>query len=382
MSNGRRRLLFVDDEPRILEGIARMLRPQRAELEVLTAPGGAEALALLATEGVDVVISDMRMPLMDGAELLAAVRQRHPRVVRIILSGQSDRDTIVRASRPAHQFLSKPCDPQELRATIARACALRDLLPDPALQERIAALEGMPSAPGVLADLDHELANGASPERVSRLIAGDVGLAAKITQLTTTSFFGTPHGVMAPAEAARRLGMDVLRALTQAGALPGPAEIPGFDWVRWDRDARRTAALARAFAEASDPALATAAELAGLLHDCGQAALVASLGQRYEPIASLPRHETPSAELAAFGCSHGDAGAFLLALWGLPDEVVESVARHHTPSVRAGRHDRLVALVHAAASLASETALDAGFIASAGLAGHLDAWRARAAEQT
>jgi YesN/AraC family two-component response regulator len=98
MGTNRRCVLFVDDEPRILEGIARMLRPQRNEMDILMAPGGEEALAMLATAPVDVVVSDMRMPLMDGATLLAAVRERHPRIVRIILSGQSDRQTIIRAT--------------------------------------------------------------------------------------------------------------------------------------------------------------------------------------------------------------------------------------------------------------------------------------------
>ena len=76
----------------------------------------------------DAIGADMRMPGMDGAQLLTEVMRRHPRVVRIVLSGQSDQETRLRAAGPTHQFLTKPCTEETLRTTVARACSLRDLL--------------------------------------------------------------------------------------------------------------------------------------------------------------------------------------------------------------------------------------------------------------
>lgn len=367
MTDTRRRVLFVDDEPHILEGICRMLRPQRGELEVLTAAGGEQALALLASTPVDVVVSDMRMPRMDGTELLAAVRQRHPRSVRIILSGQSDRDTIVRATRAAHQFLSKPCDPRELRATIARSCALRDLLSDPAMQERVASLEALPSAPGALAALRAELAGNASPERLAQLVAADPGLAGKVLQVTATSFFGTPRGILAPAEASLRLGGEVLRTLAGCGALPDTRAC-GLDLVNWSAAARRTATLARACATATDPSLANAAETAGLLHDCGLLALACS-PQEGDLALKISGDDlafpTPTA-----------AGAFLLALWGLPDPIVEAVARHRHPGAKPVHHPLLCAVVHVAHCLVDDAGdrLDQGFLDAVVPSGQLAAW--------
>jgi YesN/AraC family two-component response regulator len=89
-----KRILFVDDEPRVLQGIQRGLRGMRAEWETEFANSGAEALETMAQAPFDVVITDMRMPGMDGAQLLDLVKARFPRTVRIILSGQSDRETI------------------------------------------------------------------------------------------------------------------------------------------------------------------------------------------------------------------------------------------------------------------------------------------------
>jgi len=379
VSGTRYRLLFVDDEQRILEGIARMLRPQRAELEVFTATSGSEALQLLAGEAIDVVISDMRMPLMDGAQLLGEIRQRHPGMVRIILSGQSDRDTIVRATGVAHQFLSKPCDADELRGTIERCRRLDRLLPDAGLRARLAGLEGLPSLPGTLERLAAGIDAGGKSEWIGAEVEADPGLASKVIQVSATSFFGTPRSFLTPAEAARRLGSEVVRAMISAARLPGPGP-EDFNWSSWARHSCRVAALARSFAAALDPALIGQAATAGLLHACGRAG-IASI-QAVDGTVLAPWTEPHLVALGPTSPTHADYGAYLLALWGLPWSIVEAVARHHAPGAWRGPGDRLLAVLHAATGLAlapSGATLDADFLEAAGLIDRLPAWQAQAA---
>ena len=110
-----RRILFVDDDPRILEELRDMLRPQRHDWEMAFAPSGDAALALMQASPFDVIVSDMRMPGMDGAALLARVRQEYPQVVRIVLSSHTELSTALRVVPVAHQFLAKPCDAEMLR---------------------------------------------------------------------------------------------------------------------------------------------------------------------------------------------------------------------------------------------------------------------------
>ena len=88
----KKSLLFVDDDPFILDALRRQLRRYRNEWDVEFASGGSAALELMEQQSFDIVISDMRMPEMDGAELLTEVMRRHPRTVRIVLSGQSERE--------------------------------------------------------------------------------------------------------------------------------------------------------------------------------------------------------------------------------------------------------------------------------------------------
>jgi response regulator RpfG family c-di-GMP phosphodiesterase len=103
------RVLFVDDEPNVLEGIQRTLRKQ---VELQTASSGAEALRLIAETGpFALVISDMRMPAMNGAQFLARVREQVPDTVRMILSGHADLEATIAAVNEGHiyRFLTKPC---------------------------------------------------------------------------------------------------------------------------------------------------------------------------------------------------------------------------------------------------------------------------------
>lgn len=119
---GRRlRILFVDDEPRVLRGLERTLGGLRDEWEMAFADGGASGLSLCAgPEPFDVVVSDIRMPGVDGVALLREVRNLLPDAARIALTGHADQDEALRGL--VHGFLAKPCDPRELRAVIEASC--------------------------------------------------------------------------------------------------------------------------------------------------------------------------------------------------------------------------------------------------------------------
>ncbi len=117
------RVLCVDDEPRVVESLALGLRKQ---YEVHTALSGAEALSKLQElKGVAVVVSDMRMPGMDGATLLQRVRQTYPDTSRILLTGEAGRDVPVLAINKGQilRFLTKPCSAEDLRAAIEAGVA-------------------------------------------------------------------------------------------------------------------------------------------------------------------------------------------------------------------------------------------------------------------
>src|SRR4051794_9556900 len=119
------RILFVDDEPFILDTLSKLLRRQREQWDMTFALGAPEALAQLQKGSFDVIVSDMRMPGMDGVALLEHVKQHYPAVARMVLSGHADQDTVIRVLPSAHQYMSKPFEMQAIRAALERACNLR-----------------------------------------------------------------------------------------------------------------------------------------------------------------------------------------------------------------------------------------------------------------
>lgn len=116
MTNAQEKLslLFVDDEPHILAALKRILRKYHENWDMFFTQSGAEALKIMESTPIDIIISDMMMPQMDGAALLKTVSEKYPKMVRIILSGYSDKNFIMKALPYTHQFLTKPCDSKNL----------------------------------------------------------------------------------------------------------------------------------------------------------------------------------------------------------------------------------------------------------------------------
>jgi HD-like signal output (HDOD) protein len=392
------RILFVDDEPRVLDGLRRSLYAQRGRWSMTFAVGGAAALAELerahtAHAPFDVIVSDMRMPDVDGLTLLSAARERWPRMTRIVLSGFMDMEAALRSTSVAHQFLAKPCAPAELEAAVDRTRHLATLLTHDALRDAVGEVGALASRPTIYAELERVVDDPAAglPE-VSAIVEREVALTAKILQVVNSSFFGLPRSVATVAHAVAYLGANVIRALVLAHEVAERAErsaraLPaGFSLVAHQEHAFRVATLARTVAGGGSRA--DDAFLAGVLHDVGELVLAT---QRPEWLAKaaavaksqrVPPHE---AETALFGVSHAEVGAYLVGLWGLPFRIVEAVAHHHAPA-RGGLPELFdaVAAVYVAEALVSEmegapAPLDTAYLESSGAAAHVDRWRATAA---
>lgn len=389
----KKQVLFVDDEPKVIQGLERMLRSMRHEWDMSFADSGPQALQILTTKPVDVVVTDMRMPGMDGAELLREVLQRYPQTVRIILSGQSDHETTIRSVGLAHQYLSKPCSAEMLKTTVARACRQRDWLLDEPLQRLVSQMQSLPSLPSLYIELLSELQSGeASLTRAGEIISKDLGMTAKILQLANSSFFGLREHVSSPAEAVDLLGLDTIKALAltvQVFSQFDKTKLPVFSLSALWSHSLAVGRFAELISSASDQDQVTTdnALMAGLLHDCGKLLLATSLPTKYEAVALAQRGDirAEEAERQILGATHADVGAYLLGIWGLPDPIVEAVAFHHRPGECPNLCFSPLTAVHvanaldheqrSAAAIENGSSLDAEYLAQLRLTGHLDTWR-------
>jgi HD-like signal output (HDOD) protein len=388
-----KRILFVDDEPMVLTGLQRSLRPMRSEWEMVFAAGGEEALAAMDRHAFEIIVTDMRMPGMDGAQLLEEVQKRSPQTLRMVLSGQSDRKTIMRSVNPAHQFISKPCEGEELKSRLIRAFALKDLLQNPDLRELVAKLDHLPSLPRVYLQLNEELRRpDPSLQRIDELIGADMAMTAKVLKLVNSAFFYVPCEISRASHAVKLLGLDTLRTLVLTAHVfeQFQSQLLSADDMRQISDhslAVSNSARKIAIFEHADQHIQDESFTAGLLHDAGKLILASTLGEQYGKV--LEHREKAdvglyAAERELLGCSHAQVAAYLFGLWGLPSTIVEAVAWHHDPAGSLSVKFSPLAAVHVASAYHDEKStsrlrdripIDTAFLAGIGCAEREQAWR-------
>ncbi len=328
------RVLFVDDEPMVLEGLRNAMRAKRKEWDMVFNTSAAAALEELGRAPVDVIVTDMRMPEMDGAEFLSRASKVCPGATRIILSGQMQESALARAAITAHRYLTKPCGNAQLCECICRAIELRALLKNEQLRACVGGIGSLPSVPRVYRALSEALLTDfASPELIANIIQEDVGISAKLLQLVNSAFFGLPRQTTSLLQAVRYLGLATIRSLVLSHSVfeqlgqgnPAFAE-------QGHEHALSCARIARQLLKRGPEA--ELAFTAGLLHDVGSLVLASRLPREYALICEIAEATTRPlhvVETERLGVSHAGLGAYLLGLWGLPHQVLDIVAFHHAP---------------------------------------------------
>jgi putative nucleotidyltransferase with HDIG domain len=393
----KKRVLFVDDEPNILEGLKDLLRRHRRKWDMVFVGGGQEAIDELARSKFDVLVSDMRMPGVDGATLLRHAQEHHPETVRIVLSGYTELEAALRAVLVAQQFLTKPCKPDELENVVERASQLQTLIGDSVVRQLIGRIQKLPSLPQTYASLLQVLGDEKSGVAdVARVLEQDMAMCAKLLQLVNSAFFGLGREITSIEHAVVFLGFSMVRNLVltvevfEGHRLP---RISGFSFSGLERHAQLAAAIATRMMP--NKRTAEDAFVAAILHDIGKLVLAAELPEEFEMAvaqAAPNAHPLHVAERQLHGITHAEVGAYLLGVWGLPYSVVEAVANHHAPTRVPQRGLDTLTAVYLANTLAHEQEqragigtpfepIDEAYVSSLGLTEKLPGWRAMAEER-
>ena len=396
----KKRILFVDDEPMILRMNRRLFENRQEIWEMEFVEGGKAACRALEAKPFDVIITDMRMPEMDGAELLDWVQEHAPQTVRIVVSGFAETEAVLRSVPVAHQFLSKPFDAHVLASTIERACDLQNILGNKSLREQLAGLRFLPAMPQLYQKLTAQLADPDSAlSDAAGLVEQDPGLSAKVLQMVNSAFFGVPQRLSNVRSAVTYIGanmlksivlsVEVFRGLDGLGQQIGPFSIDALH-----RHSLTTANIARLLLRERQPS--EDAFVAGILHDIGLLILASQKPELFGEAMELHRTEKLNlveAEAKILGVTHAEVTAYLLGVWGLPYPIVDAVARHHRPESVADPCLDVLTATYIADALAEEVGaglgcgslvdapLDEEFLQSIGVAQNLPAWRELASDQ-
>jgi HD-like signal output (HDOD) protein/CheY-like chemotaxis protein len=397
----KKRVLFVDDDVLVLKGLQRMLRSLQNQWHMEFVDSGTLALARMAETQFDVLVTDMRMPGMNGSELLEEVVQRHPQTVRIILSGHADKDLILKCVGSTHQFLSKPCDSESLKSTIQRACNSEDSMQNTKLKQLVTGMNRLPSLPSLYVEIVEKLNDAETTiEDIGAIIIKDLGMTAQILKLVNSAFFGHSQPVSSPSEAAMYLGIDTIKSLVlsiHAFSQFKDLKDRGFNLDALVRHSLNTGARAKQIAASQDAnkKLCDDCFVAGMLHDTGKLVLAANYPEDYERVKQLTRAGSLSgceAEKEIFGVNHATVGGYLLGLWGLPVPVVEAIALHHSPQLNTSPEFSALTAVHVANVLehertepldpAEDEELHNEYLTGLGLTKRVAVWRASSEHPT
>lgn len=329
--NIQRRILFVDDESLILSGLRRSLNrvPDGWNMEFMADP--AAALSSATEHPRDVLITDLRMPGVDGLQLLRAVQEKQPSTVRFILSANVRRPAIFDALSLAHRVLLKPCGPRLIEEMVCHWLEIRDLLPPGRLRNSILGLGPLPlitRTHDALAALpDVQLVDA---EAVLDIAMSDISLAAECYRLAHGILQDSSKRFGSVKDAVSSLGQDGRARLITADKWSSfPDEIAPACLEQIQDHSTLASAAARSRAMKDDPSLAKGAATAALLHDIGKLAFFATYGSDYLTVYQSSDGSLCERESSTFGINHADLGACLLAMWGASPETVNAVKLHH-----------------------------------------------------
>ena len=337
------KILFVDDEVIMLQGLSRSLRSMRKEWDCEFAGSGKEALSILSEKEFDLVVSDMRMPEMDGAELLTKVKNNYPETMRFVLSGQAEERVFLRSLGSMHQFLAKPCDFEVLKEAVNRGVSLRSYLnSNVEIKKLLLEINSLPSLPNLYCQLMDELgSSNSSLESIGEIISQDMGMTSKILQVANSGFFGYSQRVSSPIHAVQILGIDMIQNLVltyEVFSKLGEFKTGKIFIDRIWRHSVAVAAIAMLLAreEGASQEVQNFSFTAGLLHEIGKIILILNFPDQFKEFLELKlRNQDRSnhdLEEEVFGFTHSKIGAYLVGLWGLPDPIVEAILFHETPA--------------------------------------------------
>jgi HD-like signal output (HDOD) protein/CheY-like chemotaxis protein len=335
-----KQILFVDDEPLVLQALQRSLNRMREQWNMQFVGSADEALKFMAEHPADVVVSDMRMPGMNGAELLNELMQKHPTTARIILSGYADSAMTMQCAGATHQFLLKPCEARTLSSAIQRALDTSHWMKSARVCALVARMSKLPGLPPIYFQILKEMQSPtATLGNVGKIISREPQMAQKFLALINSGAFGFGRPVTDPTEAVLQLGTEISKSLVLAAHIYSEFNSGEGSKAMVDRICQHSVATAIgarriAQSEGKEERFAQESFTAGLFHNIGCLALATKLPDDYAEVLTCSQMQSlplVDSEQSNLGVNHAEVGGYLLGLWGLPVGVAEAAMFHHTP---------------------------------------------------
>lgn len=348
-----KRILFVDDETQILKAFVRAFSDD--DFEVITTESVENAFEVLAKGGIHMVISDMRMPVMNGYDFLSTVKEKYPSVLRVLLSGYSDERIVFKALQKniAKLYMFKPWENKRLKSTISNLIETQDILNDHDLLTLISNVDHLPTIPDNYIKVIRLIEDEAGALEISRFIEQDQSMASKILHVANSAYYGGKTGSIQ--QAVTQIGLKGTRELVLStsiiDAFSNEKSLQSKMEKIWDHAFMTNKMLHYIYNKILEKKLPQDYQSAGLLHNIGVVFLLNYFGRKYlELMVELKKEgkEVVDLERSKFGSTHMEAGGYLLDYWGFPFSMVEAALYHHNPFNEHIVNGELINALHAA----------------------------------
>lgn len=353
MEDIMKKILFVDDELQILKALGRIFMD--TDYEIYTAESGAGALAFLEKEVVDLIITDMRMPYMDGYELLTQVKKLYPNIIRIILSGYSDEKVVFNALQKniAKIYIMKPWENDRLVTVIDQVFKTEKILTSVNLLTLINGTEHLPTIETSFQRILQLIDKEADLSSIAQEIERDQSIASKILHVANSAYYNAKTGSLK--QAITYIGIQNTRNLVLSTSIIESFKSNGIVREKieiiWNHAFVTNKLLNFIYQKHLNKKLPESLSATGLLHNIGLVLFLSNYEQEYLKLLLSTRAQRKSVEefeLEKFNVTHNEAGSYLLNWWEFPYAIVEAAMYHHKPFDERVTQGELVCALHIA----------------------------------
>ncbi len=345
MSNPTAKILFIAEDQSVLQSLQKLLHGEKWSCHFVAS--AKEALEYLQTQLVDLVVSDINMTDMDSIELITAIRQRYPSIVRMFLTSHAKQDKTLAAlaSGYVQQIVPIPWVDQELKEIIRSALrqSAQQQKHNITFQGLINSVPLLPALPKSYSTIRTCTTNGEIDiDKMVNVISHDVAISSMLLHWANSALFGQRFHVDTIKKAIIVLGTDIVEnlILTESIDRSITSQLPqvnGFSLDDFKKHSMTTAILARLLIKSilpTDFIQHDRAFITGLLHDIGKLAAANFFPDQFEKaitFASLKEIQLIEAEQKVYQTDHAELGSFIAEWWALPPFIVNAIRWHHHP---------------------------------------------------